>query len=308
MPIPPRPIPNHRHRAPPRPSTSNRPGSNVPRKSLPSASAFCSGSSGEWRAEMALLPELRASSAGAGGRFGALSPSAAPSGTPGGRGGALIREGGRQSPFLSPGEGESRETDGRREVSLEKLIDDGRGKREKRATTAATLGFDFIPNPSVIALPDNEGEAGKVKPGLLTSTKSSALAPAPASAASASPALSATPTTPALFPTPLHPDPLSASLSASDSESEEDDWEHVSMFGRAEEEDEEGEREGEGERDENVDSDGEEDVIVLGEMEMEEDMAGLRLVAPAPSGKEKEGKKEKRGKVSYAAAALGVRA
>ncbi|ODN81567.1 hypothetical protein L202_01982 [Cryptococcus amylolentus CBS 6039] len=288
MPIPPRPIPNHRHRAP-RPSTSstNRPGSNVPRKSLPSSSsAFCSGS-GEWRAEMALLPELRASSAG--GRFGALSPTAGPSAT---AGGALIREGGKPSPSSSPlGEGEVHERDGRREVPLERLINDGRGKREKRATTAATLGFDFVPNPSVIALPEMEGEA---KPGLLTSTKSTAPALAPDRA---SPALSATPTTPALFSTHLHPD------AASDSDSEgEDDWEHVSMFGRAEDE------EGEEERDENVDSDGEEDVIVLGEMEMEEDMSRLDLASPAPTGKgKKEGKKEKRGRVSYAAAALGGR-
>ncbi|TYJ57072.1 hypothetical protein B9479_002173 [Cryptococcus floricola] len=299
MPIPPRPIPNHRHRAPPRPSPSstNRPGSNVPRKSLPSSSsAFCSGS-GEWRAEMALLPELRASSAG--GRFGALSPTATATAGPSSAtaGGALIREGGRPSPSSSPlGEGQVHERDGRREVPLERLINDGRGKREKRATTAATLGFDFVPNPSVIALPEMEDEA---KPGLLTSTKSTAPA-ALAPPDRASPALSATPTTPALFSTHLlHPD------ASSDSESEsegEDDWEHVSMFGRAEDE------EGDEERDENVDSDGEEDVIVLGEMEMEEDMSRLDLAAPAATGKgKKEGKKEKRGKVSYAAAALGVR-
>lgn len=161
------------------------------------------------------------------------------------------------------------------------------------ATTATTLGFDFVTNPQVIAL--SEGEIPNApddlvpKPiSLLTTTKSTSTHPDPTSRA-----LSNTPTTPALL----------ATRSDSDGEDEDDhgddDWEHISALSRAEQVEE---------RDENMCSDGEEDVIVLGEMEMEEDMAHLEL---GPKNKDDKNTKktvvtkEEKHK-SYAAVALGV--
>lgn len=274
MPIPSRPIPNPRHRQRP-----TRPGAAVPRKSLSATPQ----NTADWHAEMALLPEV--------------GPKSVPM--------KLSGSMGREAKELS------RSVEGKRDVGLERLIMDGRDKRGKRsmstsnaahlecfinaviATTATTLGFDFVTNPQVIAL--SEGEIPNApddlvpKPiSLLTTTKSTLAHPDATSGA-----LFNTPTTPALL----------ATRSDSDGEDEDDhgddDWEHISALSRPEQVEQ---------RDENVCSDGEEDVIVLGEMEMEDDVAHLEL-----GPKKKDGKNDKKAVVtkeekhkSYAAVALGV--
>lgn len=160
------------------------------------------------------------------------------------------------------------------------------------ATTATTLGFDFVANPHVIALSESEIPNAPDDPvprpiSLLTTTKSASARPHAISSA-----LSNSPATPALLAT--RPD--------SDGEDEDDhsddDWEHISALSRPEQVEL---------RDENVCSDGEEDVIVLGEMEMEDDLAHLEL---GPKKDDKDNKKtvvtkEEKHK-SYAAVALGV--
>ena len=70
------------------------------------------------------------------------------------------------------------------------------------ATTATSLGFDFIPNPSIMALPEYPSSAINVK---------SKLSPSNATP------LAATPNTPALIPT--QPE-----------EEEDDDWDHITEF------------------------------------------------------------------------------
>jgi hypothetical protein len=70
------------------------------------------------------------------------------------------------------------------------------------ATTATSLGFDFIPNPSIMALPEYPTPAISFKNKLSTST------PSP---------LANTPNTPALIPT--QPE-----------EEEDDDWDHITEF------------------------------------------------------------------------------
>jgi len=69
------------------------------------------------------------------------------------------------------------------------------------ATTATSLGFDFITNPSIMALPEYPTSAINVKPKL--------------SPSNATP-LAATPNTPALIPT--------------QPEEEDDDWDHITEF------------------------------------------------------------------------------
>jgi hypothetical protein len=69
------------------------------------------------------------------------------------------------------------------------------------ATTATSLGFDFIPNPSIMALPEYPSSAINVKSKLTPSN--------------ATP-LAATPNTPALIPT--------------QPEEEDDDWDHITEF------------------------------------------------------------------------------
>ena len=98
------------------------------------------------------------------------------------------------------------------------------------ATTATSLGFDFITNPSIVALPEYPTSAIDVKPKL--------------SLASATP-LAATPNTPALIPT--QPE-----------EEEDDDWDHITEFQETK-----GSAMGKGDEDDG-------DIIILGEMELEE--------------------------------------
>ncbi|OWZ36130.1 hypothetical protein C356_04820 [Cryptococcus neoformans c45] len=191
MPIPSRPIPNPRHRQRP-----TRPGAAVPRKSLSATPQ----NTADWRAEMALLPEV--------------GPKSVPM--------KLSGSMGREAKELSMS------VEGKRDVGLERLIMDGRDKRGKRTTTATTLGFDFVTNPQVIAL--SEGEIPNApddlvpKPiSLLTTTKSTLAHPD-----ATSDALFNTPTTPALL----------ATRSDSDGEDEDDhgddDWEHISALSRPE--------------------------------------------------------------------------
>lgn len=98
---------------------------------------------------------------------------------------------------------QERVVEGRKnEVGIGELVMDGLGRREKRATTATSLGFDFIPNPSVMALPEYPTSVINVKPKL--------------SPSNATP-LAATPNTPALIPT--QPE-----------EEEDDDWDHITEF------------------------------------------------------------------------------
>jgi hypothetical protein len=111
---------------------------------------------------------------------------------------------------------QERVVEGRKnEVGIGELVMDGLGRREKRgesscwyvvkelmvATTATSLGFDFIPNPSIMALPEYPSSAINVKPKLNPSN--------------ATP-LAATPNTPALIPT--------------QPEEEDDDWDHITEF------------------------------------------------------------------------------
>ena len=118
------------------------------------------------------------------------------------------------------------------------------------ATTATTLGFDFVANPAIVALPDTPASysSSKSTPSLLTQAR--AIAPAnPPAKGRVSPALSTTPTTPALIPHTQTTD-----------NDDLDDWEHIDALPEAEEED--GKRSG-GEVDD--------DLIVLGEFELEDD-------------------------------------
>ncbi|WVN84930.1 uncharacterized protein L203_100066 [Cryptococcus depauperatus CBS 7841] len=240
MPITPRPIPSHQRH--PRRNYSSRPGSGVARKSLPTFQL----QQQEWRAEVALLPKA--------------APRSAPQGS-----------------FITLAAVESSDKknsvsgslEGRREVGLERLIIDGKGKREKRATMAKTFGFDFVPNPSIIPLPDVP------LAGMSLLSASKVVYPTPAEA---SLALATTPETPAL-------------LAERFNEEDEDDWEHISPV------DERGESRTEEERDDNICSDGEEDVIVLGEMEMEHSIEDAR---PEVDGKEAFSGQES--KPTYAAA------
>ena len=104
------------------------------------------------------------------------------------------------------------------------------------ATTATSLGFDFITNPSIVALPEYPTSAINVKPKL--------------SLSSATP-LAATPNTPALIPT--QPE-----------EEEDDDWDHITEFQESK-----GSAMSKGDEDDG-------DIIILGEMELEEVVAEKR--------------------------------
>ena len=101
------------------------------------------------------------------------------------------------------------------------------------ATTATSLGFDFITNPSIVALPEYSTSAINVKPKL--------------SLSNATP-LAATPNTPALIPT--QPE-----------EEEDDDWDHITEFQETK-----GSPMSKGDEDDG-------DIIILGEMELEEVVA-----------------------------------
>ncbi|WVF73109.1 hypothetical protein IAT40_007928 [Kwoniella sp. CBS 6097] len=271
MPIPPRPIPTHpRHRhhqqQRPRPSPSASPAlssspspasaSVVPRK----LGAIGTSSSLDWRAEITLLNELD-------------------------RARSVPRE----------GSGSGINEDERKiEVGLEGLIEESRGKREKRATTATTLGFDFIPNPSIVALPDEDTDInvgagancqkGKSLPkSLLSATKTmpnstSRFKPVALANSSSPPVLplfgpSGTPATPGLIP---------QQAQSPSEEDEEDDWEllhipSISQSGhrRVQNVDIDREEDSYGEDGGDEDAEEEEDVIILGEMELEDEVERL---------------------------------
>ncbi|KAK8853129.1 hypothetical protein IAR55_003830 [Kwoniella newhampshirensis] len=291
MPIPPRPIPasgrtrpNQAHRSSPRPGTA------VPRKSLPLTSSH----NLDWRAEVALLNEL---GPGIGSGSGPRSVPTASSTKIGVAAAALNK---KQAV-------DEKEVEGRREVGLEGLIMDGRGKREKRTTTATTLGFDFIPNPSILALPDDPSPINSIKPSSsLLSTSKSTLNTNLSGRGRTSPiSLAGTPTTPAL----LAQSPSSDEEGDDDDDDDDDDWEHVQLDAAAD-----ADGKGVKEDDENVDSDGEQDVIVLGdlelelELELEEDLAKINLNSSTndqvSNGKRKDNKDKKGGRketISYAA-------
>jgi hypothetical protein len=100
------------------------------------------------------------------------------------------------------------------------------------ATTATSLGFDFIPNPSIMVLPDTMPAAAiAMKHKLATSSNT----PSP---------LSATPNTPALIPTQQDRDV---------DEEEDDDWDHITELNESK-----------------CEPDGDDgDIIVLGDIELE---------------------------------------
>ena len=99
------------------------------------------------------------------------------------------------------------------------------------ATTATSLGFDFIPNPSIMVLPDTIPTAITMKHKLSTSSNT----PSP---------LSATPNTPALIPTQQEKDV---------DEEEDDDWDHLTELDESK-----------------LAHDGDDgDIIVLGDIELE---------------------------------------
>ncbi|WWD03558.1 hypothetical protein V865_001612 [Kwoniella europaea PYCC6329] len=232
MPIPPRPIPVHHPRHPHHArQTKPKPGSSVPRKSGITSSSL------EWRAEIALLNEL--------------GPKSVPlplhlSGNGNSKGVKMIHKKDNENE-KDTNDGEM---GGRREVGLRELIDDGRGKREKRATTATTLGFDFIPNPTILTLPDTDSSPspnGKKSSSLLTISKSSPIGP------SSSP-LENTPLTPGLLPQPSSSPEPGPEL---EDEDQEDDWEYIPSLSSQRNV---------------VDNDDDHDIIILGELELEDDV------------------------------------
>ena len=147
------------------------------------------------------------------------------------------------------------------------------------ATTATTLGFDFIPNPSIMTLPDTttttttlpcrnrvEPRGGSIQPrsSLLTTSKSHlSTVKTINSKGVASPTLSNTPSTPALLP---------ARVTGTEDDDDED-WEHVSPLDDADIDNDihSGSNGVVSDDREEVDSQGEEDVIVLGELELEDE-------------------------------------
>jgi hypothetical protein len=104
------------------------------------------------------------------------------------------------------------------------------GEAEMIATTATSLGFDFIPNPTIMALPDNPP----------SSTHGKCLSTTP---------LGVTPNTPALIPT--HSNDADV-----DGDNEDDDWEHITDFDDQKVE----------QKEDKVVDDGE--IIILGEMDL----------------------------------------
>lgn len=171
-----------------------------------------------------------------------------------------------------PGSLEDVKKEGMREVELEGLINDGKAKREKRgestyrylcggmradgvATTATSLGFDFVPNPCITALPDTEVD-NKTKPRNIAGTSSAAKEGALG--------LVATPQTPGLV-----------RESAELEEEEDDEWERVSAFST-----------GQclpprGIKGDDMEDEGE--VVVLGELELEDDFeVDATKSGPAP--------------------------
>ncbi|WVR00285.1 hypothetical protein IAU59_007428 [Kwoniella sp. CBS 9459] len=307
MPIPPRPIPTHsRHRQRPRPSIS--PASSSPSTTGPASTATAPASASasalsrkkmtsgpsslDWRAEITLLNELdraRSVPVNATRNVQMISHNQ-----------LLTVDNARLRQPKVGGDGSGGSE--RMEVGLQGLIEEGRGKREKRATTATTLGFDFIANPSIVALPDTADHvdvctghsstkttpksSATIGKSLLSTTKSTLPPVTTARAANAtgqpSPTLSAslpisvsgTPGTPGLVP-------RQSSSSPSEEEEEEDgdgddDWEllhipSVSQSGTARRLDKSisiGQRELQNDEDED-------DVIVLGEMELEDEVERL---------------------------------
>lgn len=106
------------------------------------------------------------------------------------------------------------------------------------ATTATSLGFDFIPNPSILVLPDHPDQPPHptTKPGISPTS------------------LGVLPGTPALIPTRVEEQDAE--------DDEDDDWEHIS---------EAGQKSDRGEKCQTEEEDGEEgDMIFLGELELEE--------------------------------------
>ena len=168
MPLPPRPIHIRQH---------PRPGTSVPRKSTLAVD--------DWRAELPLAP---------------------------GQGPRSLPSAGVQVVTKSVAEG-MRTTQGSlirpaMEVDVGMLVHDGKGRREKRgawsvleeasgltgaATTATTLGFDFIANPSVLNIPETTRHLTK---------------------------LSSTPQTPALV---AGSSPMSLPV-------EDEEWEHIPAY------------------------------------------------------------------------------
>ncbi|OCF61202.1 hypothetical protein L486_00848 [Kwoniella mangroviensis CBS 10435] len=235
MPIPPRPIPVHHPRHPHHSrQTRPKPGSSVPRKSGITSSSL------EWRAEIALLNELGPKSV-------PLPLHLSGNGNGNSKGVKMVNKKDNESE-KDVKEGEMV---GRREVGLRELIDDGRGKREKRATTATTLGFDFIPNPTILTLPDIDADSSfnkKKSSSLLTISKSSPIGPS-------STPLENTPLTPGLLPQPSSsPEPEPGP--ELEDEDQEDDWEYIPSLSSQRNV---------------VDNEDDHDIIILGELELEDD-------------------------------------
>ncbi|WWC91612.1 uncharacterized protein L201_006558 [Kwoniella dendrophila CBS 6074] len=248
MPIPTRPIPvhprHHHHHHNQNRSNSNKPGSgsSVPKKYLQNSL--------DWRSEIALLNELGSKSVPSSTSHQHIQTKLS------GLGVKLIQ---KKDIKLSDQVNEQ-DVKGKRDVNLEDLIEDCKGKREKRATTATTLGFDFIPNPTILTLPDTiEDDSSSLslnrKSSLLSTSKST---PTPNNTANLnhlknqveSP-LQNTPVTPGLIAQADSP------ISADEEEEEdEDDWEYVPSVSKK--------------KDNNIEGDEEDDMIILGELELED--------------------------------------
>ncbi|WWC64697.1 uncharacterized protein I303_107308 [Kwoniella dejecticola CBS 10117] len=288
MPIPPRPIPVHHPRHHRHPKAGSSVPGNRPRKSGVSASSALS-SSLDWRSEINLLNEL--------------GPRSAPTTSTGGVRGSNLVNMVQTKPAPSSG---CKEVEGKREVGIGELIQDGKGKREKRATTATTLGFDFIPNPTVLALDDFDPDSTCCEPKAV-----SLLSPLSTSKGRGTPIANntslggiSTPNTPTLEAQ------TSSSLSSEPEDEDEDeleeDWEYIqipSLNGKAN-----ANANARDNVDDNVDSEGEEDVIVLGELELELDhvadvCAPVSLVGKGKGKGASKGKAKAKGlasKISYA--------
>lgn len=122
------------------------------------------------------------------------------------------------------------------------------------ATIATSLDFDFIPNPSILALPDST-----------SSSRSSSSLPNRPHHPKLNRSLASTPNTPSLL----------AQQQGDEEDSDElSDWEHVPR----------------GKSDEDAGSESEEDVIVLGELELEDEFE--RLDVKREERRDKRGRRE----------------
>ncbi|WWC71913.1 uncharacterized protein I206_105872 [Kwoniella pini CBS 10737] len=181
----------------------------------------------------------------------------------------------------------------KREVCLNELIKDGKGKREKRVTTATSLGFDFIPNNIILTLPNSCDQSISNLTSLLNKSKVKSI----------SQLKDNDDLTTCLKETQF------SILSNSEPEDEDEidfdlnDWEFIPSLNN----NKNNNNNNFIEEDDNLNSEGEEDVIILGELELDDyddddivvdDDVNSKFVKPIFNSSKT--KKLKKDKISYA--------